>query len=237
MQMTIVLLLTASVGFLVSVLMLHLGVTRMALRYPAAVLLAYAAFILFLRLWLAWQRRQGRVSDPSPDISFDLPSGGIRAPGKDIDFGGGGGFGGGGAGGSWQGPTPSQQPIAVMQSRSGVAPKGSGKGWDIDLDPGDGAILIVPVAAAIAAVLASLYVIYAAPGLFAELLLDGVVVTALYHRLRNVERRHWLRCVVRKTWLPALLTALVFSVAGHLMQQAVPSAPSIGLFWQTVVNS
>jgi hypothetical protein len=82
-----------------------------------------------------------------------------------------------------------------------------------------------------------MYVIYVAPALFAELLLDGIVVTALYHRIQRVERRHWLRCVIRRTWIPALLTAITFSIAGHLMQRAVPEAPSIGPFWQAVTGS
>jgi membrane protein implicated in regulation of membrane protease activity len=237
LQMTLVLVLTAATGFATSALMLQFGITRMAVRYPTAVALAYFVFVLFLRLWLAWQRRRGRVDEPTLDIgSLDLPQSVFRGATKDADFGGGGGFGGGGAGGSWS-SAPRPSPVAAVQSRPHAVGKGPAKGWDIDLDPGDGAIIIVPVAAVLVAVLASLYVIYAAPALFAELLLDGLVVTALYKRMKKVERRHWLRCVVRRTWVPAVLTAIIFGVAGHLMQRAVPGAPSIGAFWEAVTGS
>ena len=238
LQMTLVLLLTAGIGFLASVLMLTFGITRMAVRYPAAVIFSYLAFILLLRAWLIWQRRQGRTADSNPDLSgIDLPFGGSRTPGPDVEFGGGGGFAGGGAGGSWSGPGPAPQPAAFIQSSPRVAPERAGTGWDLDLDLDDGIIVVVPAVAALAAALASMYVIYVAPALFAELLLDGIVVTALYHRIQRVERRHWLRCVIRRTWIPALLTALTFSIAGHLMQRAVPEAPSIGPFWQAVTGS
>lgn len=236
LQMTLVVVLTAGVGFLASVLLLRAGVWRMAVRYPLAILIAYGAFILLLRAWLGWQRHRGRLLEhlDLPNLSVDFPTGISRSGGPDFEFGGGGGFGGGGAGGGWEAAAVDPRPLAVSASPpTPSAPAAEGGGFDLDLDLDDG-LVIVPIAAAVAAALASLYVIYAAPALFAELLVDGLVVSALYRRMRHVERRHWLRCVVRKTWLPALLTALAFAVAGHVMQKTVPGARSIGPFLDAV---
>jgi hypothetical protein len=237
-QVSLLLIVTAGLGFLASVSMLRLGLVSMALRYPVAVVLAYAAFVALLRLWLGWYRRRETLHlDLGLDLDLsrlDFSSGGGGEP-----FGGGGGFGGGGAGGSWSSGPAVQEPVQVafVSPRASGSPGGSGgKGWGFGLDLGDGSILLVPILAALAAALASLYVVYAAPSLLAELLVDGLVVTALYRRIRGVEHRNWLRAVLRRTWIPAVLTAVVFSVAGHLMQRAYPDAPSIGPFWQAATQ-
>lgn len=97
-QMLVILLLTGFVGFLSSFLLLQVGLSKMWLRYPLAILSAYIAFLLLLRLWLAIQRYQN-------SSDFDLPinagSSGTSSPSADFSFGGGGEFSGGGAGGSW----------------------------------------------------------------------------------------------------------------------------------------
>ena len=64
----------------------------------------------------------------------------------------------------------------------------------------------------------SLFVVYSAPTLFAELLLDGVLAAGLYRRLSRVERRHWLETALRRTFWPFLLTAGLAAVLGVVMQ-------------------
>ena len=65
--------------------------------------------------------------------------------------------------------------------------------------------------------------------ILAEVLVDGLIMTGLYRRLRKTEEpTHWLLGAVRRTWVPALAVAILFSLAGHLLQQAVPEARSIG---------
>ena len=54
--MSLILAATGAAGFLVSFALLHAGVTRMWLRYPVAVLVAYGVFLLLLRVWLHIQR-------------------------------------------------------------------------------------------------------------------------------------------------------------------------------------
>lgn len=81
----------------------------------------------------------------------------------------------------------------------------------------------------IAAMLFSLlFMIYSAPVLFAELLLDGVLSAGLYRRLRGLETRHWLQTALRRTALPFIFTAVIFSASGWAMTLHAPDAHSIG---------
>ena len=242
-EMAFILLLTGSAGFLLSYLLLHAGVTSMALRYPVVIFLSYGVFLLLLRAWLALRQRPRRGRDSvtdhlAPDLNlldFDSPGGGGGGGGHAPVFGGAGDFGGGGAGGSWAGAT------------TGGPSYGGGGGsflgdLDLDLDlPADGdegclvifAVLAV-VAAVVAGLLASFYVIYLAPALLAEILVDGLLVAGLYRRTQHVEGQHWLKSVVRRTLLPVVLTLLCFTLAGYLMQRAAPEARSLAGFWESI---
>jgi uncharacterized PurR-regulated membrane protein YhhQ (DUF165 family) len=76
---------------------------------------------------------------------------------------------------------------------------------------------------------ASVYVVPIAPLLFAEVLVDGALSYALFHRLRRKqEQRHWLRSALRRTLLPFLATAVFLAAAGAAMQIHAPGARSIG---------
>jgi hypothetical protein len=50
--------LSTAAAFLSSVLLLGSGVDSMALRYGAAALIGYVTFVLLLRGWVEWKRRQ-----------------------------------------------------------------------------------------------------------------------------------------------------------------------------------
>ena len=92
------------------------------------------------------------------------------------------------------------------------------------------------IAAIAGSLIAILYVVYVAPALLAEILVDGVLLAGLYRKLKGVEQRHWLRAAVRKTILPALIAALLFSLAGYALQKAAPKASSIGEVWKEVMS-
>lgn len=249
-QMTLILLATGCSGFLVSFALLHAGLARMWLRYPLAILCAYAVFLLLLRLWLAAQSRRADLPDLGIDLAGADLSGAAAGGGAtpDFGFGGAGDFAGGGAGGSVDGGTeaasllPSGGPAA---GGGGTAGGGSGGGLldsinlslDFD-DEGCGVVLaLVALALAIlAGLVVSFYVVWAAPALLAEILVDGLLVAGLYKRVKHAERRHWLRAAVRRTILPVVLTAASFTAAGYAMQRAVPEARSVGEFWKAVIN-
>ncbi|MDF1504344.1 hypothetical protein [Roseisolibacter sp. H3M3-2] len=100
-------------------------------------------------------------------------------------------------------------------------------GWSLDLD--EGALWLVPLLVAAALVLGVAgYVVYAAPALFAELLLDAGLAVGLYGRLARAERRGWLGTAVRGTLAPACVAAVLLGVAGFALQRLAPGAVSIG---------
>lgn len=246
-QMSLMLAATGASGFLASFLMLHLGVSRMWIRYALAVLFAYAVFIVLLRVWLFLHGRESRRSAPDldlnvPDAATDiaLDSVGRASPGPDT-FGGGGDFGGGGAGGSWgDGAGAGLQHASTAYDSGGATLGGSsgggggGGGWLPDLDIFDAdsegcVFILLALALIVAGVCASLYVVYAAPLLLAEILVEGVLLSGLYRGMKRARGGgDWLGAALRRTWLPVLLTLLTFSAAGYLLQRAAPRARSIG---------
>jgi hypothetical protein len=116
---------------------------------------------------------------------------------------------------------------------------GSGSGFDLsfDLDDSGFLVLMAVLIAAVAAVGAALWILWIAPALLAEVLVDGLVMTALYKRLRQPQPTNWLASAVRRTWIPALAVALLLSAAGWLLQRAVPDARSLGAAWKAVTTS
>jgi hypothetical protein len=115
--------------------------------------------------------------------------------------------------------------IPLGGSHSGSAGDG---GWSLDLD--EGALWLVPVAIIGAIAFGVLiYIVYLAPALFAELLLDAGLAAGLYRRLARVERRAWLMTAVRNTIIPAGFVAVLLALAGVIMQGVYPDATSIGV--------
>lgn len=186
-RMLLLVALAGGCGFLASYLMLHRGVSSMALRYPLALCAAYAAFLLLL--W-AWLRTRSRDYADLPDV------------------------GGGGHGGC-----------------AHDVPSGSSSSFDAldGLSAADEAALpLLAIALALIVAFASLWVVYVAPTLFAELLLDSALAVGLYRRLRRSETRHWLETALRSTLLPFLLTLLALAAFGLGVHHLRPEAASIG---------
>ena len=225
-QVSLILSLTGLAGFLTSFSLLHSGVPWMWLRYPIAILIAYCFFLVLLALWLRLQRRS---LDVDPSASDFIPSG-PSGHEESFQFGGGGDFGGGGAGGSWgESASSSSSGVSSGDSASHIVP--------LDLDLEEGWLIVVAIVALVGGLIASLYVIYIAPALLAEILVDGALVTGLYRRVKHIEQRHWLRAAVRRTLLPALLVALFFTIAGYALQKAIPEAHTMGEIWNHLMRS
>lgn len=210
--MSFLLLLVFGVGFLFS-RQLHdcHNVERMGFRYPLAIGFAYVFFLILLGIWIIGRRWRGRrrarlqraASNPyRNDPGWWWWSGDIGPVGS----GGGGSSATGSGGGS------------------------SGKGLSLDGD-GDGlafVVVVVLIGVAVAVALgACLYVIVAAPTLLAEALVDGVFLTTMARRVGSPAPPHWLAGVVRRTWLPALIMAGVFSVVGFGLEAWAPGATTM----------
>lgn len=234
-QMTLLVALTGGSGLLASFLLLQAGLDNMALRYPLALLMAYGVFLLLLWLWL---RTRAEDWTDIPDPRIDLPDSCLRPGGVHStstgSSGHGGDFGGGGASASFDAPAqahPLMQgtPVQVRSPATDTAGTFDGIGSVGDLGDADGfAIPLLLVALAAGLALSSLYVVYSAPTLLAELLLDGALSATLYRRLRGIERRHWVSTALRKTALPFALTALLLTTVGWGLHTAAPGARSLG---------
>lgn len=214
-QMALIVALTGAVGWLCSFGLLHAGVTGMAVRYPLAMVGAYGAFLLLLWLWLR-TRAENYVDGldivnamPAPDFSGATPS----MPG------GGGEFGGGGASASFDGGAGDALPDI---------PKPLAKVADVGAAADELAIPILVAVLAVGLALASLYVVYLAPALFAEVLFDGVLSYGLYRHLRGADGPHWLETAFRRTVLPFGLTAIFLAIVGAGLGAYAPEAHTIG---------
>ncbi|MDP1611001.1 MAG: hypothetical protein Q8M11_08060 [Sulfuritalea sp.] len=232
LQMFFLVTLTGAVGLAASFTLLHGGVESMPARYPLAVGCAYVAFLFLLWLWLrtkADDYLDGSFDIPLPDGSPDCASSGIEhAP----EFSGGGGEnGGGGASGSFQVddslPSPSLPDVDIPGGDSvGEAVGGVIGGADEGAVPLAIVLLIAALAAAL--LFASLYVVYLAPALFAELLVDGALSASLYRRMRGLQTRHWLESAVRRTLVPFAVTAISLGAIGYAFEWYAPQAHTFG---------
>ncbi len=224
LQMALIVALTGGAGLLASFVMLNTGLDSMALRYPLALGLAYLCFLVMLWLWL---RTSARDYVDIPDLSgigaLPLPTPGGGLPG--FAGGGGGDFAGGGASGSFDAPGAAQ--LAGAESGESLfAPLGKASSSAFDAD--ELAIPLIVVALVLGLALASFYVVYLAPGLFAELLFDGALSLTLYRHLRHQERSHWLGTAVRKTALPFAITAVSLAAVGAGLAWYAPGARTMG---------
>ena len=214
LQMGLIVAVTAGVGLITSFLLLQSGMYSMAMRYPLALVVAYLVFLLLLWVWLrAKDEDFSHISD-LPDVMPNLNGGHVSSP---FQSGGGGDFGGGGASGSFEDGTDSVTSNAVSDALSSV-----GDGAD------ELAIPLLAIIFAIGMAVASLYVVYVAPTLFAELLVDGVLSYTLYRHLHKVETHHWLSTAFKRTIIPLLMTGVFLAISCTLMAHYAPGAKSIG---------
>lgn len=208
-QMFILVALTGLAGFGASAAMLSAGVDSMAMRYMLAMGVAYIVFFLLLWLWL-------RTS--AVDYLDAVPIGSSDITGDVADMAGGGGsFDGGGASANFDADTGrsafetvAENPLEAVASAD------------------EAAIPLAVILLALGIALSSLFVIWSAPILFAEILVDALLAAGLYRRLRLLEPQHWMRAALRRTILPFVLTTLAVSGAGLGMQAYAPEARSLG---------
>lgn len=217
--MALIVLLTGGSGLLASFTLLQLGMGSMALRYPLALGAAYLVFLLLIWLWLRTNARD-YVDVPQPPDT--LPHGLPPDSPPVFSSGMGGDFGGGGATASFDG-------APVTASDSSVAP-GQATGEVVSsIADGDGlAIPLLAVVFAVGLALASFYVVYIAPVLLAEVLVDGACTYALFRYLQGHDPQHWLASTVRHTALPFAATALFLFGSGVAMSAYAPGAKSLG---------
>lgn len=217
LQMGLIVALTGAAGWVASALLLHRGMLGMAARYPLALGLAYLVFLALLWLWLHTSASGYADSSEGPDISdaadvadmlnSALPRTSLR-------------------GGVQQPVAVHDQPAELPSLGDSASSVGDALGSVGDADEFAIPLLAILLAAGLA--LASFYVVYMAPALLAELLLDGVLSYSLYRHLRRGDSAHWLHTAVRRTLLPFALTAVFVALVGAGLGAYAPGAHTLG---------
>lgn len=225
--MALILALAAVGAFLTSASLVGLGLTAMGVRYALAVVGGYLFFLLFVRLWIAYQTRNwsfGRRRPEDSNLSTDLGS--VELPdlsvlgdvGSAVETGfsgGGGAFGGAGASGSFG-------DAATTEGSSSSALDAVGGG------DGEGVVILIAVVALLGGVVALGFVVYSSPLLLAEVLLDVAVVGALYRKNQRHERGHWAAGVLSRTYKPTLVLAFFAAIFGFATQSLAPEQHTLG---------
>jgi hypothetical protein len=129
----------------------------------------------------------------------------------------------------WRGRTPESDPAEW-------------RGWSNLLDflsqclEFEGCLVVAAIVAAIAmatgAAIAIGGMILQAEALLADVLLDAVLITALYQRLRKKELDWWTGGVLRETIKPVLMIMGCLMIAGLFAHHYAPEARSIGGVWR-----
>jgi hypothetical protein len=219
LQIMVILGLTGVAAFLTSAVMLRLGVTQMVVRYPIAIAAAYGVFIMLIGLWLWLQSNDSDMLDFASEVTANtdlIGAGRMSSSGGSVNLAGmsappvsaGSGSGGGGGG-----------------------PYFDIAGVDVDLD--DAIWVVLAIIVLIAGLLAILYIVYIAPILLTEVLVDGLLAAGLYKTVKGVDGGgYWMTTVLRKTAIPAILALIFFSIAGFCVQKIEPDASSIGDAWR-----
>lgn len=218
-QMMLIVALTGGFGLLASFAMLQFGMDSMALRYPLALSLAYLFFLFLIWLWL--RTNAGDYMDV-PDVTALIPRRGSSVGTPELKSGGGGDFGGGGATGSFDAPSKALDATASSPLQS----VGESLGSAADAD--ELTIPLMAIALAFGIALASFYIVYIAPILFAEVLVDGALSYVLFRHLQGQDPQHWLASTFRRTALPFAATAVFLMAVGAGMSTYAPGAKSIG---------
>jgi hypothetical protein len=227
-------------AFLSSALMLAAGLRYMPVRYAIASLIGYAVFVWLVRGWLAARDRreasQRLVADSVDAVDVmnvtDLPGSVVRAIGRSareapVDIFQGGRSGGAGASAAFGGG-PTHMPVMAVPPVPSES--SGGLSWAADLD--DDGLKLLPLFA-VAAIAVGLFaagsVVWSAPQLLAEILVDGAIAGQAYRGLR---KGNWTGGVLRRTWKPMLAVVAAFVLLGFAGHYVDPTADSIGDFFR-----
>jgi len=200
LHMSLIVALTAAVGFLASSLLLRSGMHTMALRYPLALLVAYGAFLGLLGAWVHFGGHYQSIH-PEPLDVLDGASTIIDAS---------------------QVLNADAAGAAGESAWAAAAALADGEGLLLGLAIGAIVALVLAMGAAF-------FVVADAPVLMAELLVDAAIARGLFKRVRAIDTQsHWLRSAFLGTVWRFVAVVSVFAIAGALIQHYVPGAVSLG---------
>ena len=226
-HMSLMLAASGLTAMLASSILLGLGVHSMWVRYPIAIALAYATFLVGVWVWLrimgyvdnnGHRSNLDRAGDAIDLANVGTGGGGGGSPGAapNVFRGGGGTFDGGGASQSFAG---ARSPLVSTNFGSGGGSSQAGKAAGSLLDglDGDGIVLLALALALVAAIFAtSGYLIWVAPDVLTEAAFGAMLSGTLVRATRRNTPGGWIGGVIRKTWWPfAVVMAVALVFAGY----------------------
>jgi hypothetical protein len=238
LQMFLLVALTGMFAFLLSLLLLHAGITLIVIRYPIVLGCAYLFFLFLLWLWL---RSKSDDATNLPDVFPNWGSGSTgqattSLPSSPPISGGGGDFAGGGATGSFDNVDASTFANQPMDTANGIgsvssSAKSSSSGGDVS---GFDEILIPFLLLAFVGgmLYACLELITGAPILFAELLMDGSIAYLLLKRTGRLPARSWVGTVWNRTRKVFWILLVFLFIFGLICTLNFPAAQSLADLWR-----
>lgn len=236
LQMLAIVTLAAIAGFLVSFVLLHLGLMIMAIRYAIATAGGYGVFVVCVRVWLLGRESSSNLvnsgSARSSGLNLNLFSwgGGKSTSSNGDSLFKGGRSGGAGASAMFDAPqTGTMQTLAMttpppQSTSSGFSGLGNMK---ISGGKGKGVLPLIVIALIAIGIAVVARVVWQSPHLIAEMLVDGTFAgtairgARLAHRNREID-------VVEHTWVPTLIVLVLMVSIGAAGQHFRPDAVSIG---------
>ena len=241
-HMSCILAASGLTAMLASTFLLGFGVHSMVVRYPIAITLAYATFLVGVWTWLrvmGFVDNNGtRKSSVDGSSILDINTGGSSSGGSGGGslgrggsvFGGrGGGFDGGGASASFgEGRAPLMATNLQANASSGSGLKSAGgkaAGSLLDGLDGDGVVLLVLAIALVAAVfLTSGYLIWCAPDVLTEAAFGAMLTGTLARRTKQQTALGWIGGVLKKTWWPFAVVLVAASLFAGFAHNKYPEA-------------
>jgi hypothetical protein len=222
-HMVLMLLATFGAGLLANRLLLAVPVHSMAWRWLLALAVSYLAFFICVRIWLAYVGARAIVNDdwiPDAILNGDPASPGFTLP--QVFSGGGGRSGGGGASVAWDSVPDVASPIRnVVGGLTG--------GLDVD----DGGFLLMVIGIVVLALVtavtgAAVYLFVLAPVLLVDAAFSALLAGGLVKSVRRMDEPDWEGSVLRSTWKPFAVVAMMATVAAVVIHVMVPGARTLG---------
>jgi uncharacterized membrane protein YgcG len=231
----------ALAGFLLSRLLLWMGMETPLLRFPVAVVAGYGIFLILVDWWLHYIGVKRAAVDDAPDPGF-YPSGGSHSDAVEHFAGSGGQFDGGGASAGFDEGGSGQ----LAATKAEVALRGKASAIHIGLEAkaqagasmadvasgaagaGEFAVPLFAIVAVLAVFGAWGWAIAATPSVLIETAIEVAVASGLIRSMSRTRSSTWFESLFSRTIAKALLLALSALLIGFAVRMVDPSADTLG---------
>ena len=227
LHMSIIMFSTIFLGVVSNFIMMNtLGLTHPGARYPLTVIFSYGWFLLFVRIYIK-NILVSSSSSTNPLDYLDIPRDVANSSGTSTSSipwsGDGGGFSGGGASGDWGvGETVSEVAKETVKETAGSSVSAV-------LDDEGGAIIVLVVGAALAAVVfgSGAYFIWHSPEILSECLIQVILVSGMRKSMKKFTEAEWISHIFRATFWPFCAVLILSLILGSYVRGTCPDASNL----------